>query len=286
MGKRELIALLNLSSWCLVMVERLFLAVPRGCLQFVIVVFPDHTHFLFLNKTNKTNLNKTVLNTTEKVTNVNETVLSKNKVKNVRSIVANYTARFPNSPVSYPYINDTVTNMGEAVTGSIENVSRETEMTTTTSTANAIMSSEHTTITEDYFTPDTSVTVEVYSTDTYTVDYSTVTMPDLNSTTNDSDITASPQIGDGDTFGDYQGIEAVAAVSIIGICAAIIVVAVIAAKLERPRINIQLGNEFSNPISDRQQARGPNSIEVLRLMPQRNFESMYSPKWDGVSQHI
>ena len=27
---------------------RLFLAVPRGCLQFVIVVFPDHTHLLFL----------------------------------------------------------------------------------------------------------------------------------------------------------------------------------------------------------------------------------------------
>ena len=48
MGKRELIALLNLSSWCLVMVERLFLAVPRGCLQFVIVVFPYHTHLLFL----------------------------------------------------------------------------------------------------------------------------------------------------------------------------------------------------------------------------------------------
>ena len=46
MGKRELNALLNLSSWCLVMVERLFLAVPRGCLQFVIVVFPDHTHLL------------------------------------------------------------------------------------------------------------------------------------------------------------------------------------------------------------------------------------------------
>ena len=48
MGKRELIALLNLSSWCLVMVERLFLTVPRGFLQFVIVVFPDHTHLLFL----------------------------------------------------------------------------------------------------------------------------------------------------------------------------------------------------------------------------------------------
>ena len=41
MGKKELIALLNLSSWCLVMVEPLFL-------QFVIVVFPDHTHLLFL----------------------------------------------------------------------------------------------------------------------------------------------------------------------------------------------------------------------------------------------
>ena len=48
MGKRELIALLNLSSWCLVMVERLFLAVPRGCLRFVIVVFSDHTYLLFL----------------------------------------------------------------------------------------------------------------------------------------------------------------------------------------------------------------------------------------------
>ena len=48
MGKRELVALLNLSSWCLVEVGRLFLAVPRGCLQFVILVFPDHTHLLFL----------------------------------------------------------------------------------------------------------------------------------------------------------------------------------------------------------------------------------------------
>ena len=48
MGKRGLVALLNLSSWCLVMVERLFLMVPQGCLRFVIVVFPDHTHLLFL----------------------------------------------------------------------------------------------------------------------------------------------------------------------------------------------------------------------------------------------
>ena len=48
MGKRKLVALLNLSSWCLVMVERLLLTVPQGCLRFVIVVFPDHTHLLFL----------------------------------------------------------------------------------------------------------------------------------------------------------------------------------------------------------------------------------------------
>ena len=48
MGKRELVALFYLSSWCLAMVERLFLAVPQGCLRFVIVVFPDHTHLLFL----------------------------------------------------------------------------------------------------------------------------------------------------------------------------------------------------------------------------------------------
>ena len=40
---RELVALLNLSSWCLVMVERHFLALPWGCLRFVIVVFPDPT---------------------------------------------------------------------------------------------------------------------------------------------------------------------------------------------------------------------------------------------------
>ena len=48
MGKRELVALLCSSSWCLVMVERLFLAVPWGCLRFVIVVFPDHTHLLYI----------------------------------------------------------------------------------------------------------------------------------------------------------------------------------------------------------------------------------------------
>ena len=53
MGKRELIALLNLSSLCLVMVEQLFLAVPRGSMQFVIVVLPDHTHLLFFKSFSK-----------------------------------------------------------------------------------------------------------------------------------------------------------------------------------------------------------------------------------------
>ena len=48
MGKRELVALLSLSSWCNVMVVWLFLAVPWVCLWFVIVVFPDDTHLLFL----------------------------------------------------------------------------------------------------------------------------------------------------------------------------------------------------------------------------------------------
>ena len=44
-GKRELVALLSLSSWCLVIVVWLFLAVKWVCLQFVIVVIPDHTHY-------------------------------------------------------------------------------------------------------------------------------------------------------------------------------------------------------------------------------------------------
>ena len=52
MGKRELVALLNLSSWCPVIVEGLFLAVPQGCLRFVIVVFPDHTHFFWIYSDN------------------------------------------------------------------------------------------------------------------------------------------------------------------------------------------------------------------------------------------
>ena len=47
MGKRELVALHSLSSWCLVMVEWLFLAVPWVCLRFMIVVFPDPTHYFY-----------------------------------------------------------------------------------------------------------------------------------------------------------------------------------------------------------------------------------------------
>ena len=48
MGKRELVALLSLSSWCLVIDVWLFSAVPWVCLQFVVVLFPDHTCLLFL----------------------------------------------------------------------------------------------------------------------------------------------------------------------------------------------------------------------------------------------
>ena len=47
-GNRELVDLLSLSSWCLVPVVWLLLAVPWVCMQFVIVVFPDpdQTHLL------------------------------------------------------------------------------------------------------------------------------------------------------------------------------------------------------------------------------------------------
>ena len=44
MGKRALVALLCLSSWCLVIVVWLFLEMQRVCLQLV-VVFPDHTNY-------------------------------------------------------------------------------------------------------------------------------------------------------------------------------------------------------------------------------------------------
>ena len=48
MEKRELVALLSFSSWRLVIIVGLFLAMLWVCLPVVIVVFPDHTHLLFL----------------------------------------------------------------------------------------------------------------------------------------------------------------------------------------------------------------------------------------------
>ena len=51
MGNRELVVLLSLTSCCLVIVVWLFIAVPWVYLQFVIVVFPDNTHLLFLDQT-------------------------------------------------------------------------------------------------------------------------------------------------------------------------------------------------------------------------------------------
>ena len=44
-GEERAGCLLSLSSWCLVIVVWLFLAMPWVCLQFVIVLFPDHTHY-------------------------------------------------------------------------------------------------------------------------------------------------------------------------------------------------------------------------------------------------
>ena len=59
MGNRELVALLGLSSGCLVTVSVLwlFLTVPWVGMQCVIVVFPDHTHLLFLQSSRSWLLN-------------------------------------------------------------------------------------------------------------------------------------------------------------------------------------------------------------------------------------
>ena len=46
MEKGEPVALICLSSLCLVIVVWLILTLPRVCLQFVIVIFPCHTHLL------------------------------------------------------------------------------------------------------------------------------------------------------------------------------------------------------------------------------------------------
>ena len=42
-----MVALLSLSSWYLVIAVWVFLVVPWVCMQFMIVVFPDHNHLLF-----------------------------------------------------------------------------------------------------------------------------------------------------------------------------------------------------------------------------------------------
>ena len=49
MGREELVTRLIFLhvSRDSISVVLLFLAVPRVCLQFVIVVFPDHTHLLY-----------------------------------------------------------------------------------------------------------------------------------------------------------------------------------------------------------------------------------------------
>ena len=49
-GKRELVALLCLSSCCNVIIVLLSLTVPWVDLQSVIVVFPDHTRLFFLHQ--------------------------------------------------------------------------------------------------------------------------------------------------------------------------------------------------------------------------------------------
>ena len=199
-----------------------------------------------------------VVLTTAVLASVDETVQNVNK----KEAEVNQTSTNVNETVTHvsataPNINVKVTKM----TGTNETVVQVTEMTmTTTTTGNENMSPENTT--EDYFTSDTTITEEVSTADNVSIDYSTATTSDLNTTTNGSDVTAAPQTGDDATFGDYQGIEAVAAVSIIGICAVIIVVAVVTARLERPRMKFHLSNEFSNPTSERQQANYPNTIEV------------------------
>ena len=66
-GKSELVALLCLSSWCLIIVVWLFLTMPWVCLQLVIVVFPDHTHLLNLNCRNQLVLSRKLAHSTQLV---------------------------------------------------------------------------------------------------------------------------------------------------------------------------------------------------------------------------
>ena len=89
MGKRELDALLCLSSWCLLIVVWLFLTIPRVCVQFVIVVFPDHTHLLFLKK-------------------ISRRQTSVKNYQEVKYIVANRFAMYVPKPMDHPcHVNKT-----------------------------------------------------------------------------------------------------------------------------------------------------------------------------------
>ena len=51
MGKKELVALLCLSSWCLMIGEWLFLTMPWVCLS-AVCEYPDHSYLLFLSSLN------------------------------------------------------------------------------------------------------------------------------------------------------------------------------------------------------------------------------------------
>ena len=80
MGKRELVTWLNLSSWCPVIVVWLFLVVPWVCLQFVIVVFPDHAHLLFFPGRHKSRpvFSEKIANLTHLRSNLRTCVVQKN----------------------------------------------------------------------------------------------------------------------------------------------------------------------------------------------------------------
>ena len=72
MGKRELIALLCLSSWCIVIfvVLLLFLTAPWVGLQCVIVLFHDNTLLLFLEPSMTVHWHFNLLIPREKMTNI------------------------------------------------------------------------------------------------------------------------------------------------------------------------------------------------------------------------
>ena len=93
MGKRELVALLSLSSCCLVSV--VFSAMSWVCRQFVIVVFPDHTHLIFFHMLIKYNSDRMISNCEIIISNlklntiVNIINYSPNSMTNTRNLLLN-----------------------------------------------------------------------------------------------------------------------------------------------------------------------------------------------------